>query len=62
MCDMPILNEPSEKVKFSFWEKEIYRQVCELGCNVLKAAIEAQSDQINQARDGFSTLKLENRT
>ena len=48
---MPILNEPSEKVKFSFWEKEIHRQVCELGCNVLKEAIEAQSDQIHQTRD-----------
>lgn len=48
---MPILMEPSEKVKFSFLEKEIFRQMCELGCNVLKEAIEAQSEQIHQARD-----------
>lgn len=48
---MPILMEPSEKVKFSFLEKEIFRQMCELGCSILKKAIEEQSEKIHQTRD-----------
>lgn len=40
-----------KQIKFNELEKQIYKLVCELGCNILKQILEEQDKQIMKSRD-----------